>query len=139
MTLVRYILIQLLAYGIDLGLFVLLVKSGMAGPIVSNIAAKVAAGVFAFVIHRSFTFQGATTASVKRQAILYSLLLAINVPLTSGVLALVLIWLTEPVFAKPLADSICILLTFGLSKFFIFRNAVSRYDQAKPQQETTFL
>ncbi len=120
MTFVRYAVIQLLAYGIDMGLFLIVLHSGLLGPISANISAKLAAGIFAFVAHRSFTFRVGETQAVKQQAIRYFLLLALNVPVASAILALLLVWIVEPVAAKFVADVVCVALTYGLSKHFIF-------------------
>ena len=120
MTFVRYVAIQLLAYGIDMGLFLIIFKSGISGPIMANVLAKLAAGIFAFFVHRNFTFRVADSSPLRHQAIRYFVLLALNVPVASAILALLLVWIAEPVAAKFIADIICVALTYGLSKHFIF-------------------
>jgi putative flippase GtrA len=119
-TFVRYVAIQLLAFIVDYGLFLIVLQSGLSGPIVANILARLAAGIFAFVAHRSFTFRVSEKSVIRRQAIHYFLLLALNVPITSVMLALLLLWIAEPVAAKFIADIICVPLIYGLSKHFIF-------------------
>lgn len=120
MTFVRYIAIQLLAYGIDMGLFLTVLKSGLSGPIMANVLAKLAAGIFAFIVHRNFTFRVAESSAIRHQAIRYFVLLALNIPAASAILALLLVWIAEPVAAKFVADIICVALTYALSKHFIF-------------------
>lgn len=120
MTFIRYTTIQLLAYGIDMGLFLIVLQSGLTGPINANVLAKLAAGIFAFVAHRSFTFRVSENTAIRQQAIRYFLLLALNVPVASATLALLLVWIAEPVAAKFIADIVCVALTYGLSKYFIF-------------------
>lgn len=120
MTFVRYIAIQLLAYGIDMGLFLIVLKSGLSGPIMANVLAKLAAGIFAFIVHRNFTFRVAESSAIRHQAIRYFVLLALNIPAASAILALLLVWIAEPVAAKFVADIICVALTYALSKHFIF-------------------
>lgn len=120
MTFVRYVVIQVLAYGIDMGLFLIVLQSGLAGPIMANVLAKLIAGIFAFVTHRSFTFRVGESHPIKQQAIRYFLLLAFNVPAASAILVLLLVWIESPVVAKFIADIICVALTYGLSKHFIF-------------------
>lgn len=120
MTFVRYVAIQLLAYGIDMGLFLIVLQAGLCGPILANVLAKLAAGIFAFVAHRSFTFRVGENPAIRRQAIRYFLLLALNVPVASAILAFLLLWVAEPVAAKFIADVVCVALTYGLSKYFIF-------------------
>lgn len=120
MTFVRYVTIQLLAYGIDMGLFLIILKSGLSEPIMANVFAKLAAGIFAFIVHRNFTFRVAESSAIKHQAIRYFVLLALNIPVASAILALLLVWIAAPVAAKFIADIICVALTYALSKYFIF-------------------
>jgi putative flippase GtrA len=120
MIFLRYVAIQLLAYGIDMGTFLLMLHVDLAGPIVANIIAKLAAGIFAFFAHRHFTFEAAAPELVKTQAIRYFILLAVNVPVSSGILAAIMLWLPVPAIAKFLADILCVGLSYGLSKYFIF-------------------
>ena len=132
MTFVRYVAIQLLAYGIDMGLFLVVLKSDLFGPIVANVIAKLAAGFFAFVVHRNFTFYVKGRSGIKGQAVRYFLLLALNVPVASLVFALLLVWIPEPVVAKFIADIVCVALTYGLSKRFIFTGQQQRLAKKNP-------
>jgi len=129
MTFVRYVAIQLLAYGIDMGLFMIVLHSGTAGPILANVLAKIAAGIFAFIVHRSFTFRVSdnNTAMIK-QAIRYFPLLVLNVPVASGILALLLVWITQPVAAKLIADVVCVALTYWLSKHLVFTGPQNKHE-----------
>lgn len=120
MTFVRYVLVQLVAYVIDMGGFLLILKLGIAGWLVANIVSKSMAGLFAFFAHRHFTFSGAKVANSRTQAIKYFILLGLNLPLSTAVLALVLKVLPQPVAAKFIADAVCILVTFWLSKTLVF-------------------
>lgn len=134
MSLPRYAVIQVLAYGVDMGGFLLALHSGWAGPIVANVLGKSAAGVFAFFSHRNFTFQSNGRADRKRQAIRYFLLLGLNIPLASGVLALLLLIIPQPEAAKVLADVLCLLLNYKLSKAFVFTKTAQSAD-CTPSQE----
>lgn len=125
MIFLRYVLIQLLAYGIDMGLFLVLLHSGFSSAIGCNVLAKFCAGVFAFMSHRYFTFHVNEKASISQQAIRYFSLLALNIPIASAVLALLLVWIANPVAAKFMADISCVVLTYILSKRFIFTSQVS--------------
>lgn len=120
MTFVRYVAIQLLAYGIDMGMFLVILQTGLAEPIWANVLAKFAAGVFAFIVHRSFTFRVAESGAIRHQVIRYFVLLALNIPVASAILALLLVWIATPVPAKFIADIICVAFTFALSKHFVF-------------------
>ena len=44
----------------------------------------------------------------------------LNAPLSSGVLAVVLIWIDQAVIAKVVADLVSVALTYWLSKSFVF-------------------
>ena len=128
MTFLRYIAIQLLAYIIDLGVFLVALKVGLFGAIVSNIFSKIAAGCFAFVAHRNFTFDSNGSEDRFHQAVRYFLLLLLNIPVSSGILAIILIFIKEEVTAKILADIVGVALIFWLSKSFVF---------IKKQKDTT--
>jgi putative flippase GtrA len=128
MTFIRYSSIQLLAYGIDMGLFLIVMQSGLSGPILANVMAKLAAGIFAFIAHRSYTFRVSDSPAVRQQAVRYFSLLALNIPVASAILALLLAWVAAPVADKFIADVVCVALSYLLSKHFIFTG------QQKPQK-----
>jgi putative flippase GtrA len=129
MMFVRYLGIQLLSYGIDMGLFLVVLNSGLTGPITANVIAKLAAGTFAFLVHRAFTFRVTGQAGASRQAVLYCLLLALNMPLASVMLSVLLVWVSDEVVAKFLADVLCVSLTYAMSKHFIFAGGVDPVTQ----------
>jgi putative flippase GtrA len=120
MTFVRYVAVQLVAYAIDLGVFVLLLHAGIAGPIAANVVAKIAAGVFAFHAHRGFTFRIQRRTRIGREAMKYALLLALNVPVSSALLALLMLAVPSATVAKIAADVMCVALTFMLTKHGVF-------------------
>jgi putative flippase GtrA len=128
LTFSRYLAVQLLAYGIDFGGFLVLTHALGMSPLPANVAGKLAAGAFAFVAHRHLTFRESTGAGAKGQLLRYVLLLALNVPLSSGVLALLLLAGPSPSLAKILADAICIGLTFYLSRNHVFTPSGKRDD-----------
>lgn len=120
MRFVRYVAVQVVAYGLDLGGFLLLFAIVGVGPLASNAFGKVAAGVFAFFAHRSFTFGVASDRGQGSSALKYFLLLALNIPLSSAALSLVLLALPHPVPAKFISDVLCVLVTYWLSKRYVF-------------------
>jgi putative flippase GtrA len=120
-TFVRYVLVQLAAYAVDMGMFLALLKSGFIGPVLANIPAKIAAGIFAFFLHRWFTFRVSHQDREKRQVLQYFALLAINVPISSAVLSLVLLVIDADVVAKFVADVICVVFSFWMSKTWVFK------------------
>ncbi|MEP6899654.1 MAG: GtrA family protein [Rhodanobacter sp.] len=123
MTFIRYVLIQLFAYCIDLGGFLLLLKTGALGPLAANVISKLAAGLFAFVAHRRFTFRAHGHGNAHGQAVRYFLLLGINIPLSSGLLLIALHWIGHPTIAKIVADIVGVLFTYSISKAFVFVGA----------------
>jgi putative flippase GtrA len=117
---IRYIFVQVVAYGFDMGGFLLMFSVLGMHPVVANLFGKMAAGVFAFFTHRSFTFRLSDEHRHHGQAVRYFVLLGINLPLSAGVLSLVLLVVKYPVAAKFIADVICVLLTYWLSKTYVF-------------------
>lgn len=123
MRFLRYLLVQGVGYGVDMGSFLLLITQLAMAPLTANIISRVTAGVFAFFIHRSFTFEGAHEGRKMQQAGKYFILLVLNIPLSSATLALVLWILPFPVAAKFLADVSGVFTTYWLSKRFVFLGA----------------
>ncbi|MBC3361526.1 GtrA family protein [Pseudomonas sp. SWRI154] len=119
MTFIRYGAVQVVAYALDMGTFLLLIALFEDQPVLANIAAKGAAGVFAFFVHRHFTFQSIHGSS-KAQAVRYFSLLAINIPIASALFSLGLYFVDNPVPIKFSCDVVCVALTYWISKLFVF-------------------
>lgn len=116
----RYAAVQLVAYAIDMGGFLLLTAAAGVTPVVANIFGKLAAGAFAFVAHRRYTFGVSGHANARSQLIRYALLLVANIPISSLLLAGLLHWIEWDVAAKFVSDVICVVLTFAASRTFVF-------------------
>ena len=116
----RYFAIQVGAYAIDFGTFFLLAHWAGVGLLAANAAGKIFAGTVAFVSHRRFTFRVHGQGNVHGQLLRYMLLLALNIPLSSGVLALLLRFIDLPSLAKIASDGICLGLPFLLSRHLVF-------------------
>lgn len=112
-------MIQVIAYGIDISIFYLLIKLVLLNPILANVICKTAAGCFAFFAHVYITFES-YTISLKTQAVKYFALLFLNIPLSSIILKLLLTYISSVTLAKILSDAICIMISFSLSKYFVF-------------------
>ncbi len=123
----RYVGVQILAYGIDMGGFLAILALG-GEPLLANVIAKLAAGGFAFLAHRRLTFAVHQSSAAGGQLLRYSLLLALNVPLATGLLALLLPWIAVPAAAKFIADVVCVGLTFLASRWLVFRPTPSAGD-----------
>jgi putative flippase GtrA len=128
LTLLRYLLVQIVAYGLDLGTFQALIATGVSGPVVANLIGKVPAGFFAFLAHRHFTFRVGGADGMHRDAIKYLLLLLVNAPLSSLILAGLLGVISHVTLAKILADVLSVGLTFTLTKYLVF----ARRPEARP-------
>ena len=122
MTFIRYGAIQVLAYALDMGTFLLFLALFTDQPVLANVLGKGVAGVFAFFLHRHFTFV-ASAGSGKSQAIRYFSLLAINIPLASGLLGLGLLFVDHPTAVKFLSDVACVFFTYWISKLFVFHTS----------------
>ena len=120
MMFIRYVTIQLLAYVLNMGGFLLILKVGIFGPVIANIIGLSASGIFAFIVHRNFTFCSNEPEDKNRQAIRYFVGLALYIPFSIGVLSFLLIWIKEPGIAKFLADVIGVGISYLISKKLIF-------------------
>ena len=136
MTFLRYLLIQVFAYGIDMGTFLFLLHFDLAGPIIANIGSKLAAGSFAFVAHRRYTFNVAGSGFAGRQVVRYFIVLAANVPVASAMLVFILIWVPLPVVAKFLSDIVMVALSYVLSKKFIFNTQTNPSSNSESGSKT---
>jgi putative flippase GtrA len=123
--------VQIVAYGLDLGTFQALVATGVSGPIIANLAGKVPAGFFAFLAHRHFTFRVGDSAGMHREAIKYLVLLLVNAPLSSLILAGLLLVVPHVTLAKVLADVLSVGLTFTLTKYLVFARRPDARSPAK--------
>jgi putative flippase GtrA len=123
MTFVRYGLVQAFAYAIDMGGFLALLWTGLASPLVANVIAKIAAGLFAFLAHRHFTFGTGARTNTWSQGTRYFALLGLNIPLSSGLLALMLLWIPQPPLAKFVSDVVIVAVTYWVSKLVVFAPA----------------
>lgn len=120
MTFFRYVVIQLLAYVIDIGIFLIILNTGFFGAVIANVLSKISAGFFAFVAHRKFTFYSDEYEGRLHQAGRYFILLLLNIPLSSVILVLILTLIKDVIIAKIVTDVLGVLMTFWLSKSFVF-------------------
>lgn len=120
MQFIRYLLVQMIAYGLDMGGFVLFFTYLGISALVANVIGKLLAGLFAFIAHRSFTFGIAGVIGTEQQAVRYFTLLALNIPFSALVLSVTLRVMPTEVVAKLIADVICVFFSYWLSRRFIF-------------------
>lgn len=120
MQFARYLSVQVAAYAIDMGGFVLLSKYLYMPVLMANVIGKLCAGIFAFAVHRAFTFRLQGSDRTLRQAMTYFILLALNLPMSALILHGTLQIVVWPVVAKFISDVVCVLITYWLSKRFVF-------------------
>ncbi|WP_448682476.1 GtrA family protein [Pseudomonas nicosulfuronedens] len=125
----RYLVVQVSAYGIDIGLFWVLCTFANAGALYANAAAKIVSGIACFLAHRIFTFDVPLGSSRWKQAVSYFSLLGLNIPFSSVVLACVIYFVQYELLSKFVSDVISVGFTFWLSKRFVFERK-SPSDQA---------
>ena len=117
----RYNLVQITAYAIDMGVFMeitLLLPERLA---VANFCGKALAGIYAFILHKYVTFESVADSGGKNEAIRFTLLLIFNSVLSTLLLFLFTPYLME-MYAKLLADVICVGLSFTLAKKLVFNH-----------------
>lgn len=128
MQFIRYILVQVIAYSIDMVGFLLLSSYFEMNPLIANTISKIFAGLFAFFSHSKFTFDTGNTESKKQQFFRYFSLLALNVPISALILSVVLWFVPITVLAKFIADVIGIFFTYWLSKRYVFLKTQPKVD-----------
>jgi len=121
MRFARYISVQAAAYAIDMGSFVLLSKYLYMPILIANVISKLGSGIFAFSANRVFTFKVRGSDGAWRQAAIYFAFVALNLPVSSLMLLGTLQIVTWPVAAKFIADVVCVIINYWLTKRFIFR------------------
>jgi putative flippase GtrA len=124
----RYIAVQLAAYVLDMGSFLIFLGEFPDHPVWANVGGKLVAGTFAFFAHRKITF-ALSAKSAPAEMLKYTLLLLANIPMTSAVLVLLLKFTDNVTTAKFLADVSCVGITFLLAKRLVF----TRQDIAIPK------
>lgn len=112
--------IQACAYAIDMGFFLVFIHSMALDPIWANVSSKLISACFSFSAHRNFTFSGADPDAKFSQALKYFLLLGLNVPLSTLILAVLMKWIVLPALAKFIADVLCVGISFLQTKYLVF-------------------
>lgn len=130
MRFVRYLMVQLVGYGLDMGTFIVLMSYFAMGPISANIGGRLLSGIFAFFIHRRFTFGVAGSGGQVQQAARYFMLMIVNLPISAVILSATLWVISIPTLAKFVADVMGVLLTYWMTKRFVFLDASASRSQA---------
>lgn len=124
----RYLLVGGLAYGADIGIFLLLFNFFGIDLLLANLMSKVLAGIFSFVAHRAFTFAVIEDKGRAQQAMRYFTLLALNIPLSTLILSAMLRITSVEVVAKILSDVLLVLMSYAQSKFIAFKRSETSHE-----------
>ena len=110
-TLLRYIVIAGLAYLVDVGGFYMLISIGWSA-VVSNVIVKVVAMIFAFFMHRRFTYLITGNRNRKSHAIKYFLIGFIYTPTSTLFLYYLMLLEINAMYAKIVSDIVLFTVTF---------------------------
>ena len=117
----RYVLVQVAAYLVEFSTF-LFAKEVGASLVISNCLAKAFAAIFAFFLHKNFTFQRKEKEEMLGEIFRYTAMLFVNMALGSMIL-LVLSQFVEDWLAKILSDIFCVGISFLLVRHVVFKDS----------------
>lgn len=120
MTFIKYVAVGVLVYGLDMTVFLVVLKTELAGPVVANVISRILGGVLGFLLHQNFTFGSNGCGNSPQQALRYAILLLINVPISAALLAAALIVIDYAAAAKVAADVVAVLITYVVSASLVF-------------------
>ncbi|WP_167631293.1 GtrA family protein [Mariprofundus ferrooxydans] len=115
----RYNLVQVAAYGIELSTFFGMLWIWPGYLIMANVSAKTAAGCFAFFLHKYFTFKSSGKHNIGGEAGRYVLILIGNMVLGS-LLLVFLVGVMPEWGSKLMSDVISVGITFLLTHYLVF-------------------
>lgn len=115
----KYNVVQLLAYGLELSVFFFVLYLFPDNLLVSNVSAKGSAGVFAFFFHKTYTFKSNEKTNVKGEAVRYVLVLLGNTLLSTFLLLMLALYMPEWL-SKITADVVSVGITFVVTQRLVF-------------------
>jgi len=116
LSITRYLVVVGSAYLIDLGGYTALVYLLNVDPIYSNLTLKVICSVYAFVLHRVYTFDGSNTQIVRKSIVHFGLAF-IYAPLSSFCLLFVQsAWVSDALISKLLTDVVLFFIFYFVSR-----------------------
>jgi putative flippase GtrA len=120
---VRYLLVGAVVYGVDLGLFTVIIALSSARLYVAaNVAAKVAGAAVGFALHKNVTFTWQQQSSIVVQSLLYGTLLLFNMGLSTALLYLAVSGFAQSAIASKIAiDIVVVGISFVISRSLVFR------------------
>lgn len=124
-NLIRYVIIAILAYIVDLGGFWGLIKLGN-DPIVSNLIVKITAAIFGFTMHRRYTYKITGNDGIAMHAFKYFGLASIYTPMSTLVLYILLNYIASPIFSKITSDILLFFITYIITTHVVFVDSKKR-------------
>ncbi|MFQ5356542.1 MAG: GtrA family protein [Mariprofundaceae bacterium] len=115
----RYNLVQIGAYGIELSTFFGMLWIWPGYLLTANVCAKAGAGCFAFLLHKYFTFKRNNKQKTGSEAGRYIIVLAGNM-LVGSLLLVLLVEIIPEWMSKLVSDVISVGITFLLTHYLVF-------------------
>lgn len=126
-TLIRYLIVAVLAYVVDMGGYYFLVRLD-THPVSANIVVKVLAAICGFFMHRRFTYKINESDGQIAQATKYFGMALLYTPVSTLVLFLLMLVIPHPIYAKVIADVLLFAMTFWVTSKFAFKKKSSHND-----------
>lgn len=122
-TFARYLASGGVVYLADLGVYLLLISVSGTLFIYANIAGKLCGAALGFFLHRKWTFKSeAHEYSSLKQSLMYGLLLAVNIIISSSALFFLVDALSfDSRLSRIFTDVLVILISYLVSKLVIFK------------------
>lgn len=121
-----YLLVQLLAYGLEIAIFFFLTIGQQFQPTTAQITCKLGAGAFGFFMHHNVTFYSRSEASQVWSAARYCLILGFNIPLSTWILKHLLEVIPSVGLSKFIADVACVVITYLFVKKYVFSTSSTK-------------
>jgi len=118
-TFVRYIIVAVAAYFVDMGGYIVLISLGFT-PIVANISVKIVAAIFGFFAHRLFTYQIFDSQNIFDHAIKYFGLALLYIPVSSLFLSGAISLIHDPILSKFICDIVLFILVYWITSKVTF-------------------
>lgn len=131
LLLVRYLIVAVLAYLIDMGGYILLIKFDF-NPLVANVLVKILAAIFGFFAHRIFTYQITGSHNIGPHSIRYFGLALMYTPVATVILFLALKFIPNLVLAKFICDVLLFFAVYWVTSKFTFFKEPPLTQQSSP-------
>lgn len=130
----RYLIVAGSTYIADLLVYLLFIMISPSWYLQGNVAGRLVGALLGFLMHRHWTFGGHHLRSRKTQAISYSLLLLLNIGLSSALLIALQTYLPNlgPILSRGCTDTLVISFTFLCSRHIFHRQSSPAFTDHDP-------